>query len=216
MKINRNEIHGRAVKRQALGLLAVSLLALGGCAAQSPRPTAAPSADGFVTDQMSGTISSVDQNLKLLVALDRGDAGPRKDGFIGDTIAGAKAPNKAAPAMPGKAQPQTDLAKQQDQERLSYNRLALKARMKAQWDGSAADFLRQVAQTVDYRYQETGAATLPDIHLKQADSTVEQALSAAAAQISPAGSIKVLIGPRVICLVRSSSAEATCPAAFAR
>ena len=197
--------------------VALAFSTLAGCANQSVRPNAeAISANQMVDQQMNQAVQSVDQSLKLLVQLDRGDEGARKPGFIGQTIAGAKAPNATAPVMPKKAQPQTVLAQKQELARLNYNRLALKARMKAQWNGSASDLLKQVAQAIDFRYQESGAATLPKIHLNEPDTTVENVLSMTADQLKPAGFIKVLVGPRVICLVRSSSPEATCPAAFAQ
>lgn len=223
MKTNRNEMPGVAVfsstsRRISVAMaMALAMTALSGCAGHTTRPPPSMSgASQMVDNQMDQTISSVDRSLKLLVQLDRGDEGARKDGFIGDTVAGARAPNKSAPAMPSHAQPQTRLGQEQERARISYNRLALKARMNAQWDGSASDLLRQVASTVHYRYQEVGAATLPDIHIKQGDSSVETVLQVTADQIKPAGSIRVLTGPRVICLVRSTSSTAVCPAAFVR
>jgi hypothetical protein len=218
VKNNSNGKRGSVLSgRSAVAVLTFSLLALSGCGAQRTRPTTTDTgAGGYVDGQMAQTIDSVDRSLKVLVSLERGDAGSRKDGFIGDTVAGAKTPNASGPAMPNKAQPQTDLAQREEQARLSYNRQALQARVKAQWDGSASELLRTIAQRIDYRYQEVGAATLPDVHLTLKDASAETVLSETANQIKPAGSIRVLTGPRVVCLVRSTSADANCAAAFSR
>lgn len=186
---------------------------LAGCASNAPRgPTAGQRTDAFVTNQMSQTINSVDESLRELVTLSRGDAAPRKSGFIGDTVAGASGATKAAPSMPTRAQPDTPLGQRQEQERLNYNRLALQTRVKAVWNGQANDLLRQLAPSIHYQFVEVGAGELPDVHLNQPSSTVEDVLGSIAKQLQPKAAIKVLTGPRQICLVHGDL-NVPCPPA---
>jgi hypothetical protein len=187
-----------------LGWVVVMGLALSGCATSNTRPTpsAAQNTDAYVSDHMSQTIDSVDQSLKVLVSLSRGDEGPRKPGFIGDTIAGASGPNKTAPAMSYAAGPQTDLGQQQERERLAANRAALQTHVKAVWNGQPGPLLSQISSHINYGFFEAGSGTLPDVHLSQYDATVEDVLADVAGQIKPAGAIKVLVGPRQVCLIR--------------
>ena len=186
---------------------------LTGCASTAPRgPSAAQRTDAYVSNQMSKTINSVDESLRELVALSRGDAGPRKDGFIGDTVAGVSGPDHAAPRMPERAQMDTALGQRQEQARLNYNRLALQTRVKAVWNGQANDLLRQLAPGIHYQFVEVGAGPLPDVHLNQPSATVEDVLGTVAKQLQPQGAIKVLTGPRQICLVHGDL-NVPCPPA---
>lgn len=166
--------------------------------------------DAYVNNSMSQTVASVDRSLKELVSLSRGDEGPRKSGFLGDTVAGASGPNRAAPAMPARAQPQTAMGKKEEQARLNYNRLALQTRVKTIWNGAPRDVLRQLAQRIDYRFAEVGPGILPDVHLNHPDATVQDVLGDVANQLRPAGGVKVLVGPRQICLVHGSL-DTPCP-----
>lgn len=186
---------------------------LSGCASTATRdPSASQRTDAYVTGQMSQTIESVDESLRELVALSRGDAGPRKRGFIGDTVAGAAGPDHAAPRMPERAQLDTPLGQRQEQERLNYNRLALQTRVKAVWNGQVNDLLRQLAPAIHYQFVEVGAGELPTVHMNQPSATVEDVLGAAAKQIQPKAAIKVLTGPRQICLVHGDL-NTPCPPA---
>lgn len=208
----KNNSNGKQAHRVGLGIGLVALAGLlGGCATNQHRaPSASDNTDAYVSDHMSQTIDSVDKSLKVLVSLSRGDEGPRKPGYLGDTIAGASGPNKSAPAMPSKAQPDTALGKKEEQERLNYNRLALQTRVKAVWNGSASGLLSQISSRINYRFAEVGPGVLPEVHLNKPDATVEDVLGEVANQIKPAGAVKVLVGPRQVCLVHGS-ADTPCP-----
>jgi hypothetical protein len=211
VKNKSNRIPARGQSARALLLVSMASLVLGGCATSQARPrSTGQNTDAYVDSRMSQTVDSVDRSLKVLVSLNRGDEGPRKSGFLGDTVAGASGPNLAAPAMPGRAQPQTALGQKEDQARLNYNRLALQTRVNAVWNGTASDLLRQLSQRIDYRFAEVGPGLLPDVHVNKPDSTVQDVLGEVASQLRPAGAIKVLVGPREICLVHGSL-DTACP-----
>lgn len=200
----RNLTSGHAGRK--LGWVALMGLALSGCAASNtrPDPTAAQNTDAYVSGHMSQTIDSVDRSLKVLVSLSRGDEGPRKPGFIGDTIAGASGPNKSAPIVSNKAMPETSLGQQEERDRLAANRQALQTRVKAVWNGQPGPLLSQISSTIHYGFFEAGTGSLPDIHLNKPDASVEDVLGEVANQIKPAGAVKVLVGPRQVCLVHGS------------
>ncbi len=167
----------------------------------------------FVDQRMANAVSSAASSLKLLVALDNGDAGARKPGFIGSTVAGASTQPSIAPSLPLVAQPQTPegrsaLAATQaaaaaaTAARIAYNRLALDQLIRAHWHGSAAGLLRQVSNAIGYRYVEDGTGYVPDVTVHKDRATATDVLEAVADQISPI-TVKVLVGPRVICLAHA-------------
>ena len=73
-------------------LLAMTVLSTGCSIGHATKPVAIDDTQAYVDGTISPVTASIDQSLQTLVILERGDEGPRKNGAIGDTIAGGSAP----------------------------------------------------------------------------------------------------------------------------
>lgn len=161
--------------------LALMTFAVVGCATttQSTRkgPAAADGAQQFVDDQMSQTLSSIDNSLKTLLILDRGGEGPRKPGPIGTTVAGSAGPQKAPlqPPMPRVV--------------VEDNILAKRARI--QWHGAPSQLLSTLAKNVGYAYEEVGSGSVRSVRIPDQEMSVRELLSKTADQIDGQADIRV-------------------------
>lgn len=167
-------------KLRVIGLALVTFSVVG-CATttHSTRnsPTAADGAQQFVDDQMSQTLSSIDNSLKTLLILDRGGEGPRKPGPIGTTVAGAAGPSQS-PLHPPMARVVVD-----------DNILAKRARI--QWYGAPSQLLSTLAKNVGYAYEEVGSGQVRSVRIPDQEMSLRDLLSKTAAQIDGQADIRV-------------------------
>lgn len=200
-----------ATRWRGIALLG-TVLAISGCASNNTRPTESITpTQKFVVSQINDTAASIDKSLGVLVALERGNAGLRKSGVIGDTIAGQKSPDISPPSMPSKPQPQTELGKHvRETALLNYNKGLLNKRMTVQWDGSVDHLLSGIAAKVSYRFVQAGTASLPEIHINKKDVPAKNVLAAVANKINGAGVVKIFLAPRVVCLIRGQDKTLSC------
>lgn len=159
-------------------------------------PTAA-----FVSDEMNGTISSVERSLRLLVSLERGDEGPRNSNPIGTTIAGAASSNTPAVVMPARALPDSKLGQARIQEHREATARDLQTRVRLKWTGDASSFLRELSNRVGFSFRPVGV-DFPVVSIDMKDATIEEVLREVARQIDSTADIKVDVSARRVDLIR--------------
>ncbi len=179
--------------RFALASLAVALLTLTGCASNpsysrvsSPAPQ-----NGFVSQEMGNTISSIEKSLQVLVELDRGDEGPRKSNALGMTIAGASGPNAAPVQMPTKAGSDTNIGKAEISAQKAQTQRDLSTRIRLTWTGPADDLLGELSRRVGFSFSSSGSGQAPVVHINEKDTTVEQVLRSISTQVDAVADVKV-------------------------
>lgn len=177
----------------SLAVTAVAVALLSGCASTSSSRAPAPStsASGFVSQEMGGTIRSIEQSLNVLVELERGDEGPRKSSALGMTVAGAAGPNAAPVGMPNKAVPGSEIGQARIAEHRQLSRQDLNTRIRLVWTGDAEGLLRELSRKVGFAYSTSGTGQAPVVHLNHKEATVEQVLRDIAHQIDAVADVKV-------------------------
>lgn len=161
----------------------LAALTMSGCASTSNTSQRGVShvgtgAQTFVDDQMSQTLTSIDNSLKTLVILDRGGEAPRKAGPIGTTVAGSAGQEKPSIQPPVPREAVVDMG-------------VLDKRAKIQWNGSASQLLSTLAKNIGYRYEEVGSSQLPNIRISDQETTIRDLLSKTASQIDGHADIRV-------------------------
>lgn len=177
----------------SLAISAVAIALLSGCASTSytRAPAPAPAASGFVSQEMGGTIRSIEQSLQVLVDLERGDEGPRKSTALGTTVAGAAGPNTAPVRMPNTAVAQSELGQARIAEHRQLSKQDLNTRIRLVWTGDAEGLLRELSRKVGFSFSTSGAGQVPVVHLNHKEATVEQVLRDIAQQIDAVADVKV-------------------------
>lgn len=177
----------------SLAVSAVAVALLSGCAStsHSRAPAPAASASGFVSQEMGGTIRSIEQSLNVLVELERGDEGPRKSSALGMTVAGADGPNAAPVGMPNRAVPNSEIGQARIAEHRQLSRQDLNTRIRLVWTGDAEGLLRELSRKVGFSYSASGTGQAPVVHLNHQAATVEQVLRDVAQQIDAVADVKV-------------------------
>ena len=178
----------------SLAISTVAIALLSGCASTSYTRAPAPApnaASGFVSQEMGGTIRSIEQSLQVLVDLERGDEGPRKPTALGTTVAGAAGPNAAPVRMPNAAVPQSELGQARIAEHRQLSRQDLNTRIRLVWTGDAEGLLRELSRKVGFSFSTSGTGQAPVVHLNHKEATVEQVLRDIAQQIDAVADVKV-------------------------
>lgn len=183
-------------------ILAVGLLA--GCASSGTShsrsyPQVDP-ASAFVGQQMGETIQSIERSLQVLVELERGDEGPRKDNALGMTVAGASGPNKAPVQVSSEAMAASPLGQARIEQNRARTLADLNRRIRLQWTGPADDLLRELSSRVGFSFTTSGVGSAPVIRVDRDDATVEQVLRDIAAQVDKKADIRVDTATRRVTL----------------
>lgn len=194
--------------------IAMVAVALSGCASTSySRTKQPPVEDSFVSQEMGGTIRSIERSLQVLVDLDRGDEGPRKTNALGMTVAGAAGPNRPPVRMATVAGPDTSLGQARQAEQRALARKDLGTRIRLVWTGRADELLRELSRKIGFTYAVEGAKTSdPVVHLNRKETTVEQALQEIAGQIDTVADVKINTASRKVTLAYRAD-EPTAPQA---
>jgi len=140
---------------------------------------------------MGNTISSIEKSLQVLVDLERGDEGPRKNTALGMTVAGAAGPNASAVQMPNKAGADTRIGQAEVVAQKAQTQRDLSTRVRLTWTGSADELLRELSRRVGFSFSESGSGQAPVVHINEKDATVEQILRSVSAQVDAAADVKV-------------------------
>lgn len=171
-------------KKAFVGALCASIVLLGGCATGSGKKLPPSPQESYVDGKMRTTIDSIDQSLKVLVLLERGDQPARKSPPLGYTVAGAAGPYRA-PISVATTAPSSVLDK----------------KVRINWDGSAEQLLASMASQLGMSYAKVGSGTVPRVRIQGKVSTVRDILEQVANQTSSAADVRVDLSTRRIELI---------------
>lgn len=140
----------------------------------------------YVDAKMHETLSSIDKSLSTLVSLSRGGEPSRKSGPIGATVAGAYGVNKS-PVKP---------------DVLPVDTKVLDKKVQIQWNGSADELLKTLAQQIGYRYDNNGKPLNKRILVESDSLPLKNVLDIIASQINGEANIKISLTSQTLSLIR--------------
>lgn len=181
-----------------MGVGAIAL-ALSGCASMGNTTTFTPEqqAAARVDQEMQQTASSIDQSLRSLVVLERGDAGPRKADPIGSTVAGAAGPDRAPIQVP-RAPTGNGAA---SRALLTASAGQLDQHVRIHWKDGAIDLLKKLADAAGYDFQVVGDGKDPRVNLRADDESIKDVLGQVADQVDAQADVRVSTASKRIQLV---------------
>lgn len=197
-----NIIVNKNLTKSGLTVLALSVvMGLTGCATQKKGVTDEDAqAQAYVDQQMLKTVKSVDNSLKDLIAITRGDEKPRSQTApIGSTVAGRST------GMLSKAPLQVSSVTPSGDTQMSRNLIAQKldAKMNITWNDDAADLLRDISNRIGFSYYTVGSSNgiNTKVKINARNETVKTILGRVAEQIDGKADVKVDIAQKTIKLV---------------
>lgn len=150
-----------------------SVVLLMGCTTtKKPVPTAY-AADSFVQQEMKASVQSIEQDLRVLVDLSKGDVAPRHPSAIGSTVAGAVAA-RPAPLEPAPISSAQDRAMAEK---------ALDTRIRIQWTGPADGLLGDLAKTVGFQLHDRVKGNGPVVSIRAENITIRDVLARVSEQL---------------------------------
>lgn len=183
--------------RFGVGLIALSVLALSGCA---PHKVTNDTAETqlMVDQKMSETVTSANNALQALVRIERGDEAPRNQtNAIGTTAAGrpsglTKSPFSVPSVPGGGTQTSRALIAQQ-----------LDTTVNIRWNGEASDLLRDLANKSGFSYQTVGSSLGKDTKIKinAKHETIKTVLGRVAEAVDGKADVKVDLATKTIKLI---------------
>jgi len=182
-----------------IGLLAVSMLTLSGCAVnKKPNQNEALETQKFVDQQMLETVKSASNALNALVRIERGDAAPRNEtNPLGTTVAGRPSGmglTKPAFTVPDAPGGNTNASRQLIAQNLDK-------KVKINWNGNASDLLRTLANKIGFDYYTVGTYQPIKVRVSANNESVKTVLGRVAEAVDGKADVKVDISKKTIQLI---------------
>lgn len=184
--------------RFGVGLVALSVFALSGCAPHHKVKDDSSETQLIVDQKMSETVTSANNALQALVRIERGDEAPRnQNNAIGTTVAGrpsglVKSPFSVPSVPGGGTQTSRALIAQQ-----------LDTPVNIRWNGEASDLLRSLATKAGFSYQTVGSSAGKNSNIKitARQETIKTVLGRVAESVEGTADVKVDLATKTIKLI---------------